>query len=199
MSGPLKRKKIIDDKKESNIIKTIYPHPIYDFITDDNIDFLKNLKNGTLKQRVIILYGDGKNGKKCFVELICQVIGCTREYNPRVFLNKIQFVHTTLEKQHPNIHLINYPTTFDTLKQIGAYVICVTSVHSNNVRKSKFDTNYVKLIEFKNVYCHHLSLVKDDYVLQLVKESSDKILRKALSFEKVVDDEAISIVKKLID
>lgn len=186
-------------------------HPIEDFLTDNMVQFLKELDAKTLKQLLIFFYGEGANGKSAFVNVLRKIKNCLTM--PSSMFSKSSHEHhiNRIKMMSPDLIIINDPQTheldeyikLDTLERILSLkipIIILTNVMSmpdnlsyddkilNNNQMARNDV--IKIINFQNEYHHdnHPQYARFSQVHR----------KKALDMNDIDNDEAVKILTKVM-
>jgi len=207
--------------ENKNMYVTTIEHPVYDFLTKDVIELLRDIHNKKLKQNIIILHGSGSNGISCFIEILKRLFDCIKmkgstlahegmNYSTECNLWSSSFDETkNVSHFKHDLAIVTLATMYDIedftskaslerFATIGLHAICTASVYSKELQEFK-NTEKVKVIEFKNVYCRHISIIKDKKILQKIQQESGGFVKPALPFKDVVNNEAIRIINKIIN
>ena len=187
-------------------------HPVHDLLTSEIIQFLRELETNTIKQPLILLYGNGSNGKTTFVDILkkikkCYLVPETFYVNPYCIDN--------IRKDSPDFILVSelefislekylLPETLNKLKLLGDKtqenssnslipVILTVNKVPNELFLSSASDAYpdVKLIRFNNTYySDDVNYAKSDSVTYKNK--------KALKRDDIINDSAMRIVTDIM-
>lgn len=179
---------------------TTVPHPVNDFLTDDMVQFLKEMNSKTLKQIVTLFYGEGSNGKSCFVNILMKIKKCVpvhKNFFTDTF--SIQMINCTrpeliIVNDPDNLEQYMMPQVLKKIKSFGIPVIILTNKVPDNLLDNELGSTVpeIKIVRFDTEY-HH-----DDPLSPYAKIFPVQC-KKALDQSRVDDDEAVKIVSKIMN
>lgn len=173
-------------------------HPIYDFLTDEVVQLLRDINEKKLKQPYVVLCGGGGRGKTCFMNVIKKVFKSVDVPARSIASSYCKYYTALITHTNPDIvvipeddgQIIELILKNDTRKEIigehKAYLFIVTNVFP----KSVADNSMFKIIEFKNEY-HHLVGTDNMHI----SNKPGITIKPSLWPDQVVNDEAVKIVK----
>lgn len=185
--------------------------PVHDFLTDDVKKLLVGIKNKTLDKKLIMITGNGSNGKTCFVDILSKIFNCItisintimrthekRNLNDLYYLAMIKaekpdfvIINNVLKREIDDLisKLQTSSQLIERILELNTYVVIIT----NDCPQESFvfNNHLIKIIEFNNKYCHmHEQSQAQDQINILPK--------KALPYEDVVNKKAVRIISDVL-
>jgi hypothetical protein len=188
-------------------------YPVHDFLTDEMIDLLRNIKNKKLQNALTLFYSDVPSGKTTFLKILQNFFKCKllsiqsfRKYVLNELNNdelKDYEIIILAELDRKNIDIITETQFIEKLSLLGSHVMGVTNELPEDF-KSKIEllknNNYtVNVIEFKNYYCQDV-----DAELQRLKandsyKNSEYSIKQSLdNYEDIANEKAFQIIRKYL-
>jgi hypothetical protein len=184
------------NRSEEKIHSINRKHPVHDFLTDEVVRFLVDIKHNNSKHVLIILTGSG-NGKSCFMDIIqkvfnslmvpCSILRPTQSLLDPYVSEIKQKKPDILLMQEPeygeikNLNILMNPTVLVKFKSYGVPIIIASNEIPESLKNcDAVESEIIKIIEFKNQYYNHL------------------VNHELFSHEQVVNDAAVEIIKNIL-
>lgn len=192
-------------------------HPVYDFLTVEMIELLKNIKNKKNQNALTIFYSSGGSGKTTFLNILNNVFKCkvlsissVKGYvmNER---NKDELKNYDViilqEFEHGHINTILEPQFIEKLSSLGKrsnpkglHVItqsnCIPKDFKSKVELLKNNDYSVRVIRFEYEYCQDA-----EAELQRISTSgknSQYMIKQSLNNYDIVNEEAFRIIREIV-
>ncbi|AYV76442.1 MAG: hypothetical protein Terrestrivirus6_68 [Terrestrivirus sp.] len=159
-------------------------HPIYDLLTPEIVQLVRDIKDGKCNGHIIIFYGNGSNGKTALIELIKKILNYTNISHHCV--KNIVKIH--IEASGAHIGIMNDPDLDRLENKYNDFTsFNIPIIIQSNFRPSEqfLNKKNVSIYEFKN-----------EYVNREIIDGMGK--RQKLPYDNVVNNDAISILNGLL-